>query len=219
MNWKALAFRVLVPLVILSIARYCAGSAVQAERFIKTMIPDQKLPDSVADFGSAYLEQLYRTLGDKGLEVYQQFILYRLPSQILILSIIYPLLRDIAQYLGKCEMRLDIFTKKRTSRFYPTAHLQALSWPFLFADSLQTIILLLSLHAFKKQELLFSYLATFAGKLASLKNLSLIVLLNGLPVGIIVSLSRILIVGWHTGNVFRGFKDSIRLERLNKQAN
>lgn len=216
MNWKSFVSRILIPFISLIGARYCARSAVEAETYIKSILPNQKLPDSLSNFGSFFLKQLYDQFGKKGLEEYQKFILYRLPSQLLIISILYPMVHDIAQYLGRCEMKLDMFTKKKAGRFYPTAYLHSLTWPFLFADVLQTILLLLSIQAFEKYDLVFFYIATFAGKLAVLKNISLILLLNGLPMSIVVSVFRILLVGWKTGKIFRGFsKEDHVLSRPN----
>ena len=206
MKWRSLAYRVLIPFISLIAARYCARSAVETERYIKNIIPNQKLPDSMSNFGPAYLQQIYDSFEVKGLEAYQKFILYRLPSQILIMSIIYPIIRDIAQYLGRCEMRLDVLSKKKEGRFYPTAHLHALTWPFLLAEILQTLSLLLTVYTFQKN-ILFFYLATFAGKLAVIKYISLLVLLNGLPVAILVSIARIIMIGWQTGQVFGGFRE------------
>lgn len=222
MNWKSLISRIIIPLISLIGARYCARSAVEAETYIKSILPNQKLPDSLSNFGSLFLKQLYDLFGDKGLEEYQKFILYRLPSQILIISIIYPIIRDISQYLGRCEMRLDVFTKKKASRFYPTAYMHALTWPFLFADVFQTLLLLSSIQTFRTHQLLFFYVATFSGYLAILKNISLILLLNGLPMAILVSLARIIIIGWKSGKIFRGFRRDDHTParpKLSKKAN
>ena len=204
-TWKSLISRIMIPLMSLITARYCARTAINAEAYIKSVIPNQSLPDSWPRFGLVDLKQLYETLGNKGLEMYKEYILYRLPSQILVLSIIYPILRDISLYLSDCEIRLDRLSGKNASRFYPTGYLYVLTWPFLAADILQTILLLLSIRTFDKHQLIFALLGDSAGKLAMLKNLSLVLIINVLPVAVFVSLFRIILIGWKTGEILRGF--------------
>ena len=226
MNWRYFG-KIFIPILCLIASRYSAGTAVRAEAFIKT-ITDQNLPDSLSRFESSDLNALFDLLGDKGLERYLEFILYRLPSQALVLSIIYPVLSFLAHYLGNAEKRSDLMLNKKQSRYYPTLYLHKLTWPFLISDVLQTGLLVLSISMHQQQQMkIFLWTADLAGKMAIAKSLSLVLLLNIFPVGVLVSIARILIIRIKCGNLFGGLKDSthdaskiapnIRISKLKKE--